>query len=154
MYSNLLDSTLKLYRTDLFRNVLFALARSHDDTLECGKRTRLVNDSYEARILNKWRYEPRLRATPRKRVVYLRATTGKRVVYEPRALSSVCSNARSADQSVYSYYRLHTVPLPVQRTAANVIQLDKLNRNHVSAITYQSPMRQNCCSKLYTLLYL
>ena len=34
--------------------------------------TRLV------RILSKWRYEPRLRATPR-----------KRVVYEPRALSSV-----------------------------------------------------------------
>ena len=38
-----------------------------------GKRT-----SYElARILSKSRYEPRLRATPR-----------KRVVYEPRALSS------------------------------------------------------------------
>ena len=36
----------------------------------------LVN--YEARILSKWRYEPRLRAIPR-----------KRVVYEPRALSSV-----------------------------------------------------------------
>ena len=30
---------------------------------------------YEARILSKWRYEPRLRATLR-----------KRVVYEPRAL--------------------------------------------------------------------
>ena len=33
---------------------------------------------YEARIVSKSRYEPRLRATPR-----------KRVVYEPRALSSV-----------------------------------------------------------------
>ena len=32
---------------------------------------------YEAHILSKSRYEPRLRATPR-----------KRVVYEPRALSS------------------------------------------------------------------
>ena len=30
----------------------------------------LVN--YEARILSKWRYEPRLRATPRERVVYVR----------------------------------------------------------------------------------
>ena len=40
-----------------------------------GKRTRLVN---EPRIPSKPRYEPRLRATPR-----------KRVVYEPRALSSV-----------------------------------------------------------------
>ena len=26
--------------------------------------------AYEARILSKWRYEPRLRASPRKRVVY------------------------------------------------------------------------------------
>ena len=39
---------------------------------------RSARGSYEARILSKSRYEPRVRATPR-----------KRVVYEPRALSSV-----------------------------------------------------------------
>ena len=58
------------------------------------RRTRLVNipdTRVEARILSKSRYEPRLRATPR-----------KRVVYEPRALSSELAPWLSLYANVHS----------------------------------------------------
>ena len=56
--------------------------------------------TYEAtRILSKSRYEPRLRATPRKRVV----------IYEPRALSSVIMNSSTVVHSNtdYSNHKWH-----------------------------------------------
>ena len=73
-----------------------------------GKRTRLV---YEARIVSKSRYEPRLRATPR-----------KRVVYEPRALSSVHLHVPSISQGV-GQEGTHESSCTVQGVIMNVMLL-------------------------------
>ena len=62
--------------------VITSTIRVHKRDASCVEGT--LSD-YEARILSKSRYEPRLRATPR-----------KRVAHEPRALSSVRRTCLSA----------------------------------------------------------